>query len=127
MYITGNGPYYCYFYFVEMKQLLVSTFLLGVVHALVIHENIVFYKQNEVSITHSDWLLTFVIDLKPYENFLEKLSYDVQKASLITLHLVQIYKEPQRHGFLNAFQNLQAEIYELQAAQTSILESYIDI
>ena len=43
------------------------------------------------------------------------------------MHLVQIYKEPERHGFLNAFQNLQAEIYELQAAQTSILESYIDI
>ena len=53
-----------FIFFVEIKQLLISTFLLGVVHALVIHENIVFYKQNEVSITCSDWLLTFVIDLK---------------------------------------------------------------
>ena len=104
-----------------------TTFLLAVVHPLVIHENIVFYKQNEVSITRSDWLLTFVIDLRPYENFIDKLSLDVHRASHIAEGLVDIYQEPKRCGFLNAFKNLQTEISELITARNSILFSYGDI
>ena len=59
--------------------MLITTFLLAVAQSLVIHENIVFYKQNEVSITRSDWLFTFIIDLKPYENLIVRLSLDVQR------------------------------------------------
>ena len=43
------------------------------------------------------------------------------------MDLVDIYQEPKRHGFLNAFTKLQTEISELTTAQNSILFSYGDI
>ena len=73
-----------------MKYLLMTTFLLAVAQSLVTHENIVFYKQNEISITRSDWLFTFIIDLKPYENLIVRLSLGVQRAAHIAIGLVNI-------------------------------------
>ena len=37
--------------------------------ALLIHKNVAFHKANEIALTRSKWLSTFIIDLKPYENF----------------------------------------------------------
>ena len=44
-------------------NLLITCFLFGLTEALVINENVVFHKENEVAITGSKWLFTFVIDL----------------------------------------------------------------
>ena len=79
-----------------MNYLLMTTFLHAFAQPLVIHENIVFYKQNEVSITRSDWLFTFIIDIKPYENLIIRLTLDIQKAAHIATGLVDIYNEPKR-------------------------------
>ena len=43
---------------------------------LIVYENVAFHKTNEVTLTRSKWLSAFVIDLKPYENFLSKLPDD---------------------------------------------------
>ena len=48
-------------------NLLITCFLLGLMEALVTNENVVFHKENEVAITGSKWLFTFVIDLNPYK------------------------------------------------------------
>ena len=45
------------------------------------HENVIFHKANEIALTRSKWLFTFVIDLVPYEQLLSKLSLDVHRAS----------------------------------------------
>ena len=69
-------------------NLLITSFLLGMTEALVINENVVFHKENEVAITRSKWLFTFVRDLKPYENFLTRLAVDVENAAIISRNLV---------------------------------------
>ena len=41
---------------------------------MLIRENVVFEKTNEVSTTRSNWLITFAIDLNPYQDLLNKLN-----------------------------------------------------
>ena len=66
-------------FFVDTMNMLLTCLLFGLTEALVINENVVFHKENEVSITRSKWLFTFVIDLNPYENFLLSLALDIEK------------------------------------------------
>ena len=80
--------------------------LFGLIEAFVINENVVFHKENEVSITRSKWLFTFVIDLNPYKNFLSRLALD--------RNLIQVYDNPRRQGLLNSFIGLNKEIEALQ-------------
>ena len=75
-------------------NLLITYFLLGLTEALVINENVVFHKENEVAITRSKWLFTFMIDLNPYENFLMRLAIDVENAAIVARNLVQLYDTP---------------------------------
>ena len=84
-------------------NLLITCFLLGLTEALVINENVVFHKENEVAITRSKWLFTFIIDLNPYENFLMRLAIDVENAAIVARNLVQLYETPRQQGFLNSF------------------------
>ena len=63
----------------------------GLTSSLLIQYNVVFQKINEITTIRSRWLLTFVIDLEPYEQLITKLGQDfenVQKAftSLDLLH-----------------------------------------
>ena len=44
---------------------------------LVVHENVVFHKANEVSLNHARWLVTFVHDLRPFVVFINKISKDL--------------------------------------------------
>ena len=75
-------------------NLFITCFLLGLTEALVINENVVFHKENEVAITRSKWLFTFVIDLNLYENFLTRLAIDVENAAIVARNLVQLYDTP---------------------------------
>ena len=88
--------------------------LFGLTEAFVINENVVFHKENKVSITRSKWLFTFVIDLNPYENFLSRLALDVENAAIEARNLIQVYDNPRRQGLLNSFIGLNKEIEALQ-------------
>ena len=55
---------------------------------LIVYENVAFHKTNEVALSRSKWLSTFVLDLKPYEHFLSKLSGDLRKASIAPIQLI---------------------------------------
>ena len=50
-----------------------------------------FHKENEVGITRSKWLFTFVMDLNPYENFPIRLAMDVENAAIVAGNVVQLY------------------------------------
>ena len=41
-------------------------------------------------------VITFIIDLKPYENFLNKLSEDLGKAKVTAHSIEQFYKFPSK-------------------------------
>ena len=48
----------------------------GLSESVLVKRNVVFQKVNEITTTRSRWLVTFVIDLNPYEQFLTKLEND---------------------------------------------------
>ena len=108
-------------------KLLITCLLFGLTEALVINENVVFHKENEVSITRSKWLFTFVIDLNPYENFLSSLAIDIENAAIVARNLIQIYDKPRREGFLNSFYGLKKQIKDLQIDRRNVIESYVEI
>ena len=110
-----------------MMNLLTTCFLFGLTETLVINQNVVFHKANEVSITRSRWLFTFIIDLNPYENFLTSLALDVENAAIVARNLVQVYDKPRWAGFLNSFYGLQKEIEALQASRLNLIESFVEI
>ena len=58
---------------------------------LIIHMKLTFHKVNKIDLTRSKWLFTFIIDLKPYENFLNKLSEDLGKAKITAHSVKQFY------------------------------------
>ena len=63
-----------YFNFRKMHFIVLFTLFSGLTPALIIHENVAFHK------ARSKWLSTFMIDLEPYENLLNRFSEDFGKA-----------------------------------------------
>ena len=63
-----------------MHIVVLFTLFSGLTSALLIHENVAFHKANEIALTRSKWMSTFITDLKPYESFLNKLAEDLEKA-----------------------------------------------
>ena len=57
------------FNFRKMHFIVLFTLFSQLTPALIIHENVTFYEVNEIALTRSKWLSTFIIDLKPYDNF----------------------------------------------------------
>ena len=62
--------------------------LLGVIHARtsstvdhsIINENVLFYKDGEMSLSSSRWILTLVLDINVYDNFITQLTADIKNA-----------------------------------------------
>ena len=82
---------------------------------------------NEITLTRSKWLTTFVIDLKPYEHFLTKLSNDLDKARTAAHTIDQFYKAASKQDFRSVIARLRAEIATLQKDQMNLVESYVDL
>ena len=87
--------------------------LSGLMQTLIVYENVAFHKTNEVALTRSKWLSTFVIDLKPYDNFLSKLSDDLRKAGIAAYTVDQLYESPSKQNFKSAIAGLKAVIVAL--------------
>ena len=97
-----------------MTKVFFFTFLFGFSLSTFIHENVIFQKVNEISTTRSDWLVTFVIDLLPFENFVKRLSTDIVQSSFLAQKVIQYYHKPGYETYLNAFSTLKQE-YQLLA------------
>ena len=108
-------------------NLLITCLLLGLTEVLVINENVVFHKENEVAIIRSKWLFTFVIDLNPYKNFIMRLAIDVENATIVARNLVHLYDTLMQQGLLNSFIGLQKEIQALQDTCGNLFKSFIDV
>ena len=52
----------------------------GLSESVLVKRNVVFQKINKITTTRSRWLVTFVIDLDPYEQLLTKLENDFVKV-----------------------------------------------
>lgn len=62
----------CFCIFQNMRKQLLTALVLGLAEAIFISENVIFHKTNEISITRAKWLATFIIDLRPFRQFLAK-------------------------------------------------------
>ena len=97
-----------------MHFLVLFALLSGLTQILIVYENVAFHKTNELALTRSKWLSTFVIDLKPYENFLSKLSDDLRKAGIAAHTDDLLYESPFKKDFKSVIAGLKAEIAALQ-------------
>ena len=82
---------------------------------------------NEIALTRPKWLTTFVIDVKPYENFLTKLSNDLDKARTAAHTIDQFYESHSKQDFKSVIAGVRAEFAILQKDQMNLVESYIDL
>ena len=82
-----------------MYFLVLFALLSGLIQTLIVYENVAFHKINEVALTRSKCLSTFVTDLKPYENFLSKLSDNLRKAGIAAHTVDQLYESSSKQDF----------------------------
>ena len=109
-----------------MYFLVLFALLSGCIQTLIVNENVAFYKTNEVALTRSNSLPTFVIDLKHYENFLSKISDDLRKAGIAVHTVDQHYKSP-KQDFKSVIAGFKVEIVVLQENIVNLVGSYIDL
>ncbi|VDI31128.1 Hypothetical predicted protein [Mytilus galloprovincialis] len=109
-----------------MKTLFLVTFLFCLGEQAFISENVVFDKINSITTTRSNWLVTFVTDLKPFDNFIKKLSNDIVQTAALAQEITRRYDKPEKEGFKNTFSNLRHEFRLLTDTHTSILRIFND-
>ena len=84
-------------------------------------------RLNEVALTRSKWLSTFITDLKPYENFINRLS-EYLGGVVITDHSIeQFYNFPSKQDYGRITVGLKCEIVALQNDQHTSVENYIEL
>ncbi|CAC5398014.1 unnamed protein product [Mytilus coruscus] len=110
----------------DMKTLFLVTLLFCLGEPAFISENVVFDKINSITTTRSNWLVTFVTDLKPFDNFIKKLSNDIVQTGTLAQEITRRYDNPEKEGFKNTFSNLRNEFRLLTDTHTSILRIFND-
>ena len=103
-----------------MLTLILPTLFSVLTNGLVIHENVAFHKVNDISLTRSKWLTTFVIDLNPFQHFLEKLSFNLQRSSTAANNVEKLYDYPSQHDYHHILLGLQKEITSLREQQERV-------
>ena len=95
--------------------------------ALIIHKNVAFHKANEIDITRSKWLSSFIINLKPYENIWNKLSEDLGKFKITAESTEKFYDFPSNQDYRGLIKELKGENVTLQNDQHALVENYIEL
>ena len=70
--------------------------LVGYTLCLVVHEDVVFHKTNEVYSNHARWLLTSIHDLRPLRFFINKISNVLESTNAIMIAVTNWYRQ---HNF----------------------------
>ena len=79
-------------------NLIVLSLLAGICQAVLIHENVVFYKTNDITTTPARWMITMVIDLNPFDLFINEIHRDIQNAG-VAKAIVEYYEAPKKQCF----------------------------
>ena len=100
--------------------------LIGCTSCLVVHENVVFHKTNEVSLNHARWLVTFIHDLRPFEVFINKISKDLESSNEIMLTLTEWYRQHNFTTYHSTFKSLNDEIGLLNDTYKTVKDNFVD-
>ena len=115
-----------YFNYRKMHLIILFTLFPGITPVLVIQENVVFHKSNEIALTRPKWLSTFIINLKPYKNFLNKLPEDLRKAKL-TVHSIEQFYDFSKQDHRGIMKELKGEIVALLNDQHILVENNTEL
>ena len=109
-----------------MKLLVIITLLVGFTRSLIVKDNVVFYKTNDVSTTRAKWLVTFVLDLYPYSQFTELYKEDIKNAAVFAETAAAYYHRNGEKGYETVLSSLFKEVQHLNETQLSIQNSLLD-
>ena len=70
---------------------------------------------------------TFITDLKPYKNFLNKLSEDIGNTTITASSIEQFYDFPSKQAYGVIIKGMKSEIVALQNDQHTHVENYIEL
>lgn len=87
-------------------------------------ENVVFQKTNEVFINDAHWAVTFVHDLKPFQNLINQIKNDLARTDEIIRVMTNFYRNTNRTGYEETFISLHVEIDMLTDTYNSIYDSF---
>ncbi|CAG2188365.1 unnamed protein product [Mytilus edulis] len=105
----------------RMTMILFVTIFFGLSGSTFIQENVVFHKVNEITTTRSNWLVTFVIDLAPFENFVNQLSKDIAQSFILAQRATLFYSKPGYEMYFRTLNNLKEEYRWLTGMYETIL------
>ena len=100
--------------------------LLGSVNAVVIQDNVVFNKLNEITVSRSRWLMTLVIDLDTHQRFIDKLQYDINEVSALIEIASERYEKPKFQHYYTLFRSLKREIVTVRQTFYDKKRSYLN-
>ena len=88
--------------------------------ALVIRDDVVFHKTNEVSISRAKWLLSIVIDFDDFEHFMSLVDEDIKQAEAVISITIPKRVMVEYEAFRNALAGLRQETGFLKELKISI-------
>ena len=110
-----------------LRLLLTIWLLLGLVNGVIINENVVFHKANDVTLSRAKWLGNFVIDLNPFEKLLAELKADINTVVQTSQYIEGAYDKAKLPEYENTFQTLTREIDYLEILRNTVVDGLTDI
>ena len=104
----------------------VALLLFGLSVSIEIREGVVFNKVNDIILSRSRWLMTFVVDLDSYKAFLGKITDDIENANGLAVIMSERYKKLGHANYLSIFQAMKNEIRTLRQTYDTTIRSYMD-
>ncbi len=100
--------------------------LISCTFGVVIRENVVYHKTNEISSNHARWLVTFIHDLRPYEVFIDKINKDLDMTHDVMTTLTDWYRRNNYTGYAFTFESLHEEIGALNGTYQAVRNNFVD-
>ena len=91
-----------------------------------VHENVIFYKTNEVALNRARWLVTFVHDLRPYEQFISSISKDLDQTNKVMETLILYYRTYNQTRYVDTIYSLHEEIAILSDTYGAVKDTFDD-
>ena len=109
---------------VKLITFILGSLLVSHVFGLFTSENVVFQKTNEVFINDAHWSVTFVHDLRPFQNLISQIKSDLARTDEIVKTITNFYKRSNLTGYVETFESLHVEIDLLTDTYKSIYENF---
>ena len=91
---------------------------------ILVEDNVVFHKVNDITTSRSKWVLSFLINLAPFKDFLGELGKHVQSGLNSAEGMVLKENQTNYQGFTINFRLIKRELEHLQSTFQHLIHSY---